>query len=193
MESPPVVHCQALPGAFHPFAQRQPFCFPSSWFTLTNLLFILLCSVSFWNVLCHHKDEAEVGLLWLTFGGTAARNLYLSSTWHIKSMRRFAAGSVLLDVSCISPSLEGWIGKQWALKQQMNTVWNRLRLLLLAWSIASGGTRWSQASLASADASQEEDNVEERAQIFNKFMTQFIHFYYSSGYCNNSTYVLPCS
>lgn len=183
----------SLPGTFHPFAQRQPFCFHSSWFTLTNLIFILPCSVSFWDVLCPHKDEAEVGLLWFTFGGTAARNLYFSSTWHIKNMRRFAACSALLDVSCVSTSLGGWIGKQRALKQQMNTVWNRLRLLLSAWSIASGGTRRSQASLASADASQEKDNVEERAQIFNKFMTQFIRFYYSSGYCNNSTHVLPWS
>lgn len=91
-------------------------------------------------------------------------------------MGRFAACSVLLHVSCISPSLEGWIGKQRALKQQMNTVWNRLRLLLPAWSIASGGTRQSRARLASADVSQEMNIVEERAEILNKFMTQFIHF-----------------
>lgn len=91
----------SLLGTFHPFAQRQPFCFHSSWFTLTNLIFILPCSVSFWDVLCPHKDEAEVGLLWFTFGGTAARNLYLSSTWHIKSMRRFAACSALLGFLCL--------------------------------------------------------------------------------------------
>lgn len=84
----------------------------------------------------------------------------------------------------------GWIGKQRALKQQINTAWDRLRLLLSAWS---GGTRGSQASLASADASHEKNNLEERAQIFKRFMTQFTHFYYSSGYCNNSTYALPCS
>lgn len=53
---------------------------------------------------------------------------------------------------------------------------------LSAWS---GGTRRPQASLSSADASHEKNNVEERAEIFNKFMTQFIHLYYSSGYCNN--------
>lgn len=182
---PPLVHCQAFPGNFHTFAQMQPFCFTSSWFTLTKLLFILLCGVSLWNVLCPHKDETEVGLLWFTFGGKTAGNLYLSSTWHIKSMGRFAACSMLLNVSRISTSLEGWIGKQQALKQQKNTVWNRLRLLLSAWSVASGGTRRSWASLASADASQEMNIVEERAQIFNKFMTQFIHFYYSSGYCYN--------
>lgn len=72
-------------------------------------------------------------------------------------------------------------------------LWNRLRLLLSAWSIASGGTRGSQTSLASADVSQEMNIVEELAQIFNKFITQFIGFYYSSGYCNKITYVLPYS
>jgi len=56
--------------------------------------------------------------------------------------------------------------------------WNRLRLLLSAWSIASGGTRGSWASLASADVSQEMNIIEQIAQIFNKFITQFIHFYF---------------
>lgn len=168
------LHCQTWPGSFDTFAQMQHFHFTcSSWFRLTESLLTSLWGVNLWNVLWSHKDEREVGLLWFTAGARAARNLHLSSAQYIKNMGRFAAHSVLLGVFCLSAALEGWIGKEWALKQQMDsgTDWNFSCLLGLL-PLEEPGDHGP-----AAEVSQEINIVEETVQIFNKIITQLIHFY----------------
>lgn len=137
------LHCQTWPGSFDTFAQMQHFHFTcSSWFRLTEMLLTSLWGVNLWNVLWSHKDEREVGLLWFTAGARTARNLHLFSAQYIKNMGRFAAHSVLHGVFCCF----GRMDRSAVSSETADGLWNRLRLLLSTWSIASGGTRGSQAS-----------------------------------------------